>query len=351
VAAPLAALAALLVVAGPQAESWFRLGPQESIGTPLLLAGLALVAWGRTRFGLTLLVMAALTKEAFVPFALAGALFAWRRGDRAGPVIACLVIVAAGAWISYLHIAAPDLYLQARSVRDLASTVVGWVRATATVTLWPLVCALALVLGWRPRWQLAIVALGLVLIEAYLYAGVSPGRYLLPVALLAVGATMAALAFLAGRNRSLAVLLAIAVAVVGTYGLWQQRSSAHRSARSLARWAAGVETLRMALASDPTASIVVVPRSILDFEPVFALRRYVPDGNAMVAPAITGATTVLQHQLQQQLEEVSRSGWVDPREPTVAYAPWEVRPDCIAVEFRQTNTSSPCPLTVVVPTR
>lgn len=150
VAPPLALAAALLVIAGPQAEAWFRLGPQEAIATPLLLGGLALCVRGHA-FGLVLLVLAALTKESFVPFAFAGISAGWwfvpkRAVVAAGVVVACVAVVA-------MPIA----------LRSLASAAPGQGRYLLPFVLIP-IAAGVLLLRTRPAAGYAGIALALVLI-------------------------------------------------------------------------------------------------------------------------------------------------------------------------------------------
>jgi hypothetical protein len=348
VPAPVAVLGAVLVVAGPQAENWFRLGPQEAIGTPVLLMALALLVRGRTRPGLALLVVAACTKEAFIPFAAAGCLLGWRNGDRAGSIVTAGLVAAAGAWVLYLHATAPDLYLQARSRHDMLDLGIAWARTTAAVTLWPVTGAVALIRGWRPGLAAIVISVGLALTQVYLYAGVPEPHYLLPIALLPAVATAFALGHLARTTRVVATVLAVAVACAAGYAIIQQRSLATDSAAVTVQWAGGLTSLRTAMAADPGAPVIVMPGTVWDEEPIYSLRRFVPAGRAMIAPAELAATTPEEVKLQGRLLAMTQFGLVDSQAPWATYVPYAASPDCILVKFDPVQTQIACPRTVLV---
>jgi len=86
-----ASLAAALMVAGPQAEAFYMLGPQESYAVPLTLAGLALVG-RRQPVGLVLAVAAAFAKEPFVVSAIVAMAWSWHLGQRRAAVMAGAVL-------------------------------------------------------------------------------------------------------------------------------------------------------------------------------------------------------------------------------------------------------------------
>lgn len=94
------ALAALLMVAGPQAEAFYRLGPQESYAVPLTLAGFLLLSHRRMA-GLAVLCAAATVKEPFVLMPIIGAAWAWRMGFRWHATAAA--IIAAGIGLAILR--------------------------------------------------------------------------------------------------------------------------------------------------------------------------------------------------------------------------------------------------------
>lgn len=140
-------IVAIAIVAGPQAEAFYRLGPQEAFAVPLTLAGFLLIrSWG-----LALLVLAAFVKEPFVVVPIVGMAWAWRLGLRwpvilagVGTALAALGIVS--AVIAY----GGEFYTaQGRSI------------PLAGRYLYPFVIALALGLGWvltrRPRLAYAAV--------------------------------------------------------------------------------------------------------------------------------------------------------------------------------------------------
>lgn len=95
----LAVLAAVLMVAGPQAESFARAGPQEAYAVPLTLAGFVLVSRRRWS-GLALLAASAFVKEPFAISALVGIAWAWRLGARRSAVAAAGVVAVALAGIA-----------------------------------------------------------------------------------------------------------------------------------------------------------------------------------------------------------------------------------------------------------
>lgn len=97
--------AALLVVVGPQAEAFYRFGPQEAYGMPILLGSALALLSGLPVVGLALAVAAALTKETFVIAAVPLLAFAWWRGYRSQVMVAGLVILvaAAGVALAALH--------------------------------------------------------------------------------------------------------------------------------------------------------------------------------------------------------------------------------------------------------
>lgn len=104
-----ALLAAALIVLGPQAEAWYRFGPQEAYAVPLLLGSIVATVSGRYRLGLALGVVTALTKEPFVPVALLVVAFAWWRGARWPALAAAVPVLAAGAIVAWLAVTSPTL--------------------------------------------------------------------------------------------------------------------------------------------------------------------------------------------------------------------------------------------------
>lgn len=351
VGGPLAAFAAFLVVAGPQAESWYRLGPQEAIGMPLLLIGVALIAWGRARSGLVLVVLAALCKESFIPFALAACLLAWRTGSPVSGSVASAATLAAGAWTAYVHLKVPDFYGQARSLGEVSNAVLQWFVGWWNATRGPLIVVAGVAIGWRPRWELVTAGVILVCAEAYLYAGIQAGRYFMPVGLVVIAAAIGSLSYMSRKSVVLAAALAVVIAASALGALDLQRTIATIRSGSARQWNAGIAELRGVLASDPSATIVIVPRRVWNYEPLFSLRRFVPEGQAMVAPAALDAVTALEKDLRRQLADVSENGWTDSIAPGITFAPWMPSRDCVAVVFEGSSAPGVCPRTVSIPVR
>lgn len=172
----------LLAVAGPQAESWFRLGPQEAYAAPLLVG--AIIGWwgGRRSLALLLLAAAGLTKESFAAvMPLVIAWWWWRDSWRpsrtllVGTLVA--LVIAAATGLTFLH---GDYYGSTRSVESVISTF-------GIMCVWcaPAMAVVALGAVRRPRLWLAFGPILLVLaVEAVVYGGVRvEGRYLLPAVL------------------------------------------------------------------------------------------------------------------------------------------------------------------------
>jgi hypothetical protein len=324
----LAGLASVLVVVGPQAEAWFRLGPQEAFATPFLLWGLVFIAWRRPWIGIALVLAAAATKESFVPFALAAILSAWwggaHRPAAVGAVIGALILGAALAVNGRA-----GLYAQSRSVADLAETADWMLRTTARVTLWPVLAAISLFVGWRPSARLALVGAALFGAEAYFYAGVTAGRYLIPVILLAVSVSIVALGCLEVRRPTMYRLGVAALVVVVVLNLslaWSDSRVWERRARA---WQAGIEDVRALMASQPDAVLEVVPRSVDDYERVLSLRRFIPQGKAMLAPVpLPQDGTALDARLAQVLRDTSAGNGFP------GYEAWSAEGRrCIAITF------------------
>ncbi|HMF49704.1 MAG TPA: hypothetical protein VK603_13725 [Candidatus Saccharimonadales bacterium] len=220
-----AGLVTLLFFAGAQNEIWTRLGPQESYGVPLMLAGLAWVAvqlgrhnWHPARLfpGLALLAVAGFLKESFIPV-LPGALaFIYvvlpivRRSIFEGPRRLKLVDIFALAFLT-VSLAA-QVWLTVRALRDYSHQYAADVSTTSFLyalkpmllaysrdNLWfvPLIAGFATLLpvsrqqwlehGWRKELAAVITlsATGVFLIlgpQSMVYGGdiIFEGRYLTP---------------------------------------------------------------------------------------------------------------------------------------------------------------------------
>lgn len=148
-----AVLAALLIVAGPQAEAFYRLGPQESYAMVLALTGLALVGRRRFAMGLGLACLPAFVKEPFVIVSIVAIAWSWRLGARAPTVAAAAVTLVAGAAIMAAIWTSGGGYYAGQGLTNVPMQ---------GRYLYPAIAAFALVVGWlvaRHRWLVGPVAL------------------------------------------------------------------------------------------------------------------------------------------------------------------------------------------------
>jgi len=251
-------LAAALLIAGPQAESFGRLGPQEAYAVPLSLAGFALIGRRRVAPGLLLLVLSAFIKEPFIPLALLGVAWAWRL-DRRGPAVVAglaLGIALSGALAQLL--AGAHLAGQVRSPTTIARTgiVLAWV--LAKVTGWPLA-----VVADNRRW-LALIGAAIVLPQVFILADLNVAqRYLYPAVFAAILCAAAA----AARYRvAYVVIAAILVVHVG-----RQTLASHQRLVADEHFAAFIEKL-----DARHLPIVIHTKGTAVSEQAVAIRRYLP---------------------------------------------------------------------------
>lgn len=342
----IAILAGLFVVIGPQAEAWFRLGPQETYAAPLALAGLALMARRHPLAGMILLLLSALTKESFLPFAFIGVGWAWHLGYKWQAAASAVALTFVAAATAFLWVLGGDYYAQGRSLEPIVREAAWMLYEPAVAFGWPLLLVAAAILAPRfIRWpMLALLFVAIVLPQAIVYAGLgwSPwvGRYLLPAALASVAAAAVALAALARRHPMLG---AVGMAVAGLLAVQQSIALAPVSngwAVAGVAFQASLSQLESAMAQHPDAILVVRPASVGDFEYVHALRRYVPQGTAMLEPPTEPPVGgVFEESLMTRLEEISTHGGA-------GYAPWDVTNDCIELDIRTPREVPICPLAV-----
>jgi hypothetical protein len=347
---PIAVLAGLFVVIGPQAEAWFRLGPQEAYATPLALAGLALTARRHPLPGITLMVLSALTKESFLPLAFAGIAWAWYLGYKRHATASALVLVAIGAATAFIWISGGDYYAQDRSPEAIAREAAWMLYEPAIAFGWPLLVVAAAIFSRRTVNSRTIVILVLLVVvivlpQAIIYAGLgwSPwiGRYLLPAVLATAAIAAIALAALARRH---GILGAGGMAIAGLLAVQQSFALAPISSG----WAitgiafqASLSQLEAAMAEHPNAPLVVRPASVGDFEYVYALRRYVPEGAAMLDPPTESPVGgEFEQSLMTRLLEISGKGGE-------GYVPLNLTDDCIEVDIRRPREDAVCPVVVV----
>ena len=260
---PAAALVgAILVVAGPQAEAFTRLGPQEGYAVPLLLGGLAFVGRGRFTVGFALLTTSAFTKEPFLIAPVLGAAWAWRLGDRRWPFVGGAIAIVAGTGALFAVLAnGGDYYGQVRNLRTVTRSGIDLAMILLRLTVWPLVLMLP-----KPAWQIA-GAIGLMLFgwQATVLGDIGiRGRYLFP---LVIGAGLGSA--LAASKRP--ALLLILVLIAGG-SLLTARDAARAYARRSVAFAAFVDQLR----ADPRPLIISVENPS-DVELAWAIREYLAD--------------------------------------------------------------------------
>jgi hypothetical protein len=319
----IAAVAALLVIAGPQAEAWGRLGTQEAYAVPLALVGLALV--GRRRFlpGVSLLMLAALTKESFAPLAATGIVWAWFLGSRrtVAAGLLGLSVVAAGVLLAE---AGGDYYGLPRTVTGAVSAALTVLTTGAAASAWPAVVGAALLWRARLRWfVLLAIAVIIIVPQAIVYAGIGiGGRYFLPAALGWVVLFGAALQGLRERSRSaFAAAVAVSVVLIAVQSGIQGAGSVARAAATRT-WAAEMDEVRQDLRG---RMLVVQVSDAARAEAVVALRRYVPAGRAMLAPPPPPRTR-FRVKPYELLTAISKAGGY-------GYDPYERPAQCLEVDF------------------
>jgi hypothetical protein len=343
----IAILTGLFVVIGPQAEAWFRLGPQEAYAAPLALAGLALVGRRHPWTGMFLMVLAALTKESFLPLALLGAGWAWHLGFRRPAVSSALAVCVIGAAIAFLWISGGDYYAQDRSFEAIARETAWMLYEPAIAFGWPLLlCAAALTARRSLRWPMLVgLVAAIVLPQAVVYAGLGwtpwVGRYLLPAVLATVAIAAAALGALARRH---VLLGAGGMALAGLLALQQSMALVPVSngwAVTGIAFQASLSQLESVMTQHPSAVLVVRPSGVGDLEYVYALRRYVPRGTAMLeVPTEPPVGGEFEEGLMTRLVELSVSGGE-------GYSPWQPTDDCIEIDIRAPREDPICPTSVV----
>lgn len=263
----LAVLASLLVVAGPQADNWLRLGTQEAVAVPLLLGGVALIVRGKGT-GLVLLVLAAMTKESMVPFAAVGLVLAWQYIDRRAVLVAGVAVTVDAALIAWITMTAPPLYHQDRT--RLLETA-WWMIAGAPSAI----AVLAILAGWRPPLGWVLLGLCLVAAQTFLYAGLHAPRYLVPGTLVPVAAAIAGLVWLHRRSVPAAVILAALLAASTVPAMRDLRERASDRQQASVQWQTGIAELRAVVAAHPGVPVDVDLRNPADIEVPLALSRYV----------------------------------------------------------------------------
>ena len=301
---PIAVIGGLLVVVGPQAEAWFRLGPQEAYATPLLLLGIGLVLRRRFGWGLALALAAALVKEAFVPAAGLLAVLAWTMGARRSVFITVALVGALTATMALLQATRGDVYDTTRTPRAVLATAL-WMLPYG---LWPFVVA-------HPA-RLRLLAFGAAALaaESFLYAGMTEGRYLLPWVVMSAGLFTIGVGSMAPRPARLAAAIAIAFLVVSGAPV---PARAEFWAVLATRFQADLATVRATAEAHPGDRLVVTSQGWPDYEYIFALPRFLPDLSLELAPIDRVARNPLQRRLDADLQAMTRvggNGYAPPRD-------------------------------------
>ena len=267
-------IAAALLVAGPQAESFGRLGPQEAYAVPLSLAGFALIGRRREAPGLLLLVLSAFIKEPFIPLAFLGVAWAWARDRRGAAVLAGLVLGIALAGALAQVLAGGHLAGQVRNPSTIAWTALELAAVMAVATGWPLA-----IIADNRRW-LALIAAAIVLPQVFILADLNVAqRYLYP----AVFAGILCAAAAAARSRIAYVLVAaILVAGVGRQALATNNRLA--ATRSFASFVAMLGALDLPIVIHTEGTVVT--------EQAIAIRRYLPSARISLVPPVTSKSDV-----------------------------------------------------------
>jgi hypothetical protein len=318
-----ATVAALVVIAGPQAEAWGRLGPQEAYAVPLLLAGLAVV--GRRQFvaGIVLLVLAAVAKESFLPLAVLGVAWAWFLGSRRAALAGFLAVAAVGIGLLLVELGS-DYYGLPRTLSGMAAFGIGVLGAGAVASAWPVVDLVALALRARLPWfTLLGTALVVLLPQAIIYAGIGlEGRYLLPAAFAWILLVGAALQAVRGHYHGIGIALAVLVLLLAGWQTQGQATASVDRAAATRTWAAAMTKVRNAMRG---RLLVVQVSNPADVEVVIALRRYVAGGRAMLAPP-PPPTSQFGIEPYKQLAAISMAGGS-------GFAPYERPSECLEVDI------------------
>ena len=293
-----AALLALLPFAGPQVETWIRLGPNEAYAVPLALAGVAVVtlraADGRpapleVAPGYVLLVLAALAKENFITLIPAAALvsvaMSWGRLRRADWLVLAVLAVVTLADLAVMAWKVGEygtLYPQDRSLgavlREGRMMIETQIREA---WIWvPMVAVGVALLARRFTWQVAAavgLALLLVVPQAVFLAGtVAEGRYLYPVAFLAclvwgLGFWVAARGPWPG---AVTAVLVVAVAAPVGMAVEQTRDQAALTAATTERYQRQLSAVAHRAAAIGVDKVVIHPYQPSDIERVASMATY-----------------------------------------------------------------------------
>lgn len=339
----LAVIGGLLVVAGPQAEAWFRRAPQETYATPLAIGGLAAIGRGRLGLGLSLMILAALTKESFAPFFATAIGWLWFLGARGHAVAGAIAgipillgVVSSGAGAFYRQERGPTEILEAA-----AWLLAGTPLAAATIA--SLMTAAALRVALPGRWLLAGTAL-VVGPQAYIYAGASDGRFLLPGVLPLVAVLLISLSGVMARSAKVSVALMAMAGLIITTGVAGAFVASSARADDTRNFQVSIGEIVSALDEHPGAALVVTVHGYGDYEGAFSVRQYVHQGEAILRLEAPPPRDELETALSKTLVQISQFGGR-------GFSPWRLPDDCVEVRFHPNATRPTCGSLVVVTVR
>ena len=306
----------LVLVAGPQAEAWIMLAPNEAYGVPLLLSGLALWRFGHRWPAVVLLLLAGLTKESFTVFNIAvAAWLAWRHWS---PPVAALVV---GTAISVCAVAATflggePLYSGARNIDTVSAAYIDIVLSGAGIV------AAVMLAPTRSVATAAAIALAIMVPQAVI-AGSQPGvpgRYYLPAVLALVmigGAVLRA----APSWRQVAATGMILVTLV--LGVGTARGMAEERAASAAELGAAVDYIVAWRTDHPQDTLVYAPQvGKFEYEWYAALSIFARFAGANLQPAVTVSTGQVYSAF-----EVALRRWIERYAP-----PGDAAEPCLSVQ-------------------
>jgi hypothetical protein len=360
-APPLAAVLALLPFLGAQAETWYRLGPNEAYAVPLFALGVALVLRGLAEGvrpaqlwpGFAFLVAAGLAKESFIPVTVVLVAWAclrfgvrrWQRRDWAVVGATAVVTLADLALLLRQVTVHGDVYAQPRTpvaaVRWLGFAVANLTFFQGLLAAVIAVAVLALLLGRRlpgPVWRdVTVVGLACLLSQVAFYAGApSTGRYLYPTVFLGVlvwgvAAAMAEPhgAGASSQRRTAVVVIACVLALVDLGGMVMTRSAARDAADASLSFQSSLHALEQDVRSSEVSVVVLQPHdAAADVEATLSLARYLTTSTGatvMTLPAETSEgpdgeaqATLLRHWSRQGFNRLT---------------PYRPGSDCLSVVF------------------
>lgn len=360
----------LMLLAGPQAEIWTRLGPQESYAVPIVLVGLAMIRWRHQTAGLILLMAAGLVKESFIlllPAVIAW--LAWRQGRNAWKTILVVGIVGilegSGVLVEIARYGAP--YAQTRTLGSAVDAarylLVQFGRQSGWYLAVLLGLAAAIPLQSRPRVRTALIVGGAAFVlvflpQAFFYGGQPAdyeGRYFFPALFFAMLVVILGLWTVEGAPGSRTLMAAsIVVALVCGLLMAPQVRTAHVTADAASAnsrsFQAGISSVEVLLERSPSSWVVLRPAASTSYEADIAVQEFlmnsnsIPRGIAIEAPPLAAGSSPGDQRLHAWLVQLATNGGSgfqalgnDPSPAT-----------CIEVDFSQTLANARCSQVVTI---